>query len=44
MQEDFDHFGWEGLYRLYGVIEESTDELSSQGEMGKGPIPLTLFF
>jgi hypothetical protein len=43
MQEDYDHFGWEGLYRLYGVFEESNDELSSPGETEKGPIPLTQF-
>jgi len=43
MQEDYDHFGWEGLYHLYGVFEESIEELSSPGEAGRDPILLTQF-
>ncbi len=43
MQEEYDHFGWEELYHLYGVSYESGFEISSRGEEGEGPIPLTQF-
>jgi hypothetical protein len=41
VEEDPDDFGWEEIYRLYGI---STDaESSSHGEQGSSPTPLTYF-
>ena len=44
MDVDAEDCGWEDIYHLYGVRIEIPDAQPSQGEMGRSPTPLTVFY
>jgi hypothetical protein len=41
MDADTDHYSWEEIYHLFGVITRTHVAQPSHGELGSRPTPLT---